>query len=90
MPGDSVVRTITFTVADDAQSTLLNAGEISMASGGVDINSVPDDDPDNDDIAFAPGNGGNVNGTKENDFDLRSLTVCQTGTCVTAKYKRVR
>ncbi len=88
--GDTTTVSINLTVDSTAINAIVVAAEISEAEGGVDINSTPDDDPTNDTFPNPPVAGGNLNGTKENDYDEVTLTVCQTGTCITAKYKRIK
>lgn len=88
--GDTTTVSINLTVDSTAINAIVVAAEISEAEGGVDINSTPDDNPTNDTFPNPPVAGGNLNGTKENDYDEVTLTVCQTGTCITAKYKRVK
>jgi choice-of-anchor A domain-containing protein/uncharacterized repeat protein (TIGR01451 family) len=75
-PQASVVKEITFTVAEDFKGKAINAAEISGAEGGEDIDSTPDDDPTNDgtpkdDVIDEDGK----NGGDEDDHDIEEITV---------------
>ena len=92
--GASTTRDIIFTVGADATGQLVNRAEISSATGGVDFDSTPDNDADND-AGGVPGSGsddainGNGSGapgstdaaTDDDDADPAVITVTPSTTC---------
>ena len=76
--GQEISLEITFKVGTNAKASIRNAAEISAAKGGKDIDSVFDEDRNNDE----PG---------EDDFDTSLITICKKGgNCLPVKTTRIR
>jgi uncharacterized repeat protein (TIGR01451 family) len=76
--GDSLVKEITFTIAADFKGKAVNFAEISAAEGGEDVDSTPDDNPNNDGTPKddrIDENGKHVDGEDEDDHDFEEITV---------------
>ncbi|TAG15779.1 MAG: DUF11 domain-containing protein, partial [Cytophagia bacterium] len=76
LAGQSTTRNITFTVGSSFVGTLRNSAEISSSTGGLDIDSTPDNNPNNDgtpinDVITQNGKTGG----DEDDSDFEEITV---------------
>lgn len=76
--GQEISLEITYKISSDAKPSLRNAAEISAAKGGTDIDSVFDEDRNNDEAG-------------EDDFDTSLITICKKGgNCLPVKTTRIR
>jgi len=75
--GEDISIEITFKVTSGAKPTLRNAAEISAAKGGTDVDSVFDEDRNNDK-------------DDEDDFDTSEITICKKGgNCLPVKTTKI-
>ncbi len=75
-PQTSVVKEITFIVSEGFKGKAVNAAEISAAEGGDDIDSTPDNNPDNDgDVKDDKIDENGKDGGDEDDHDIEEITV---------------
>lgn len=90
----STVVEISFIISQYASGSITNVAEISSAEneeGLEDIDSTPDDNPDNDgtpkdDVINENGRTGG----DEDDHDIETINVCPSGTCYTVKTTRTK
>ncbi len=78
--GASTTRNISFTVNAGVTGNLTNTAEISAASGGTDVDSSPNNNPNNDGTPKNDGiiNEDGQNGSDPDDSDPKVITVSPT------------
>lgn len=73
-----------------ASGTLMLATEISVVSGGIDIDSTPDSNPLNDILSSSGARMRAAAALTEDDYSQLFLEVCPGGNCATATIRRIK